>query len=67
MFWPDGIWHAQAGVVANRTPDEKEATRIRAKELFTANAPEALKLALGPQGELLARCRRAPEAEISTI
>ena len=51
-FWPDGVWHSDVRPVEVRSAEEKEETRKQAREVFVAQAPEALRVALGANGGL---------------
>lgn len=48
-FWPDGVWYKP---IPARSEEEKEATRLKAREIFIAQAPDGLKIALGAGGTL---------------
>jgi hypothetical protein len=49
-FWPNGEWWTPKEGEVGRTEEEKEKTKMEAKRLVLAQAPDGLKMALGAQG-----------------
>lgn len=49
-FWPNGVWYATNHAPIVRSEGEVEATRLEARRLLIAQAPDGLKLTLGAKG-----------------
>ncbi|GAA96345.1 uncharacterized protein L969DRAFT_50831 [Mixia osmundae IAM 14324] len=70
MFWPGGKWWTQSNIdQIVRTAEDKEQTRLKARKIWTTQAPNGLKIALGASAtaEAFGRIHDGVQAEGAEI